>query len=70
MVAAGERHTVLLKTDGLAVAVGNDVEGYCEIPPLALGENYTQAVAGCMHTVLLKSDGTAVACGLNDEVQC
>ena len=65
--AAGHCHTVLLKSDGTAVAFGDAfpvsaVERF-EIPPLPTGVIYTQAAAGLYHTVLLRSDGTAVAFG-------
>ncbi|CAK0799053.1 unnamed protein product [Prorocentrum cordatum] len=69
-VAAGERHTVLLRSDGTAVDCGwNDV-GQCDLPALPAGLTYTQVAAGVWHTVLLRSDGTAVACGVNDGGQC
>ncbi|CAK0796691.1 unnamed protein product [Prorocentrum cordatum] len=55
MVAAGDEHTVLLRSDGAAVACG-----------LA----YVQVAAGGVHTVLLRSDGAAVACGWNVFQQC
>ncbi|CAK0870814.1 unnamed protein product [Prorocentrum cordatum] len=70
MVAAGARHTVLLRSDGTAVACGRSDEGQCVLPGLAAGRAYTQAAAGQDHTVLLRSDGRAVACGLHGEGQC
>ena len=74
MVAAGAYHTVLLKSDGSAVAVGDERPGfpgkYCQIPPLSPGESYVQVAAGFGHTVLLKNDGTVVACGFDNEGQC
>merc|ERR1712159_978354 len=69
-VAAGVCHTVLLKSDGTAVACGHNRNGQCSIPPLDEGLTYTQVAAGACHTVLLKSDGTAVACGNNRKGQC
>eukprot|EP00438_Fugacium_kawagutii_P033990 Skav211205 [mRNA] locus=scaffold934:24465:25352:- [translate_table: standard] len=63
-------HTVLLRSDGCAVACGNDDDGQCQIPPLDNGVTYTQVAAGFRHTVLLRSDGFAVACGYNDDGQC
>jgi alpha-tubulin suppressor-like RCC1 family protein len=64
-VSAGGYHTVLLRSDGCAVACGWNVRGQCNIPPLDEGVTYTQVSAGYYHTVLLRSDGCAVACGLN-----
>merc|ERR1712007_279754 len=62
-------HTVLLRSDGTAVACGNNDWGQCNIPELG-DLTYTQVAAGGRHTVLLRSDGTAVACGANDDGQC
>lgn len=70
MVSAGYRHTVLVRSDGSAVACGENSSGQCDIPQLERGMRYTQASAGCGHTVLLRSDGTAVACGDNSAGQC
>jgi len=76
MPSAGGMHTVLLTSDGSAVAFGDNRFGQCDIPPLEEGISYTQVSAGLVgwqgasHTVLLKSDGTAVACGDNSWGQC
>ncbi len=70
-VSAGMNHTVLLRSDGKAVACRSSSEdGRCKIPPLDQGISYTQVSAGGRHTVFLRSDGSAVACGSNDEGQC
>jgi hypothetical protein len=61
----GDSHTVLLRSDGNAVACGNNEDGQCDIPPLDAGMSYTQVSAGGDHTVLLRSDGSAIACGNN-----
>ena len=63
-------HTVLLRSDGLAVACGNNRDGQCDIPALEAGLLYTQVSTGPDHTVLLRSDGCAVACGQNEFGQC
>ena len=68
--AAGHWHTVLLRSDGTAIACGRNLEGECEIPILEDGMFYNSVVAGHDHTVLLKSDGTAVAVGCDDHGQC
>ena len=70
MVSAGLYHTVLLRSDGCAVACGLNAQGQCNIPPLDEGVTYTQVSAGTEHTVLLRIDGCAVACGLNAQGQC
>eukprot|EP00435_Cladocopium_sp_Y103_P013954 s760_g3.t1 len=70
MVSAGGAHTVLLRSDGCAVACGWNFNGECNIPPLDAGVTYTQVSAGGYHTALLRSDGCAVACGLHDYREC
>ena len=66
-VAAGEKHTVLLRSDGSVVACGLNNYGQCHPPCI---HPYVQVAAGRYHTVLLGSDGSAVACGKNDCGQC
>ena len=58
------RNTVLIKSDGTAVAVGSN-SGQCDLPALDGGVTYTYVAVGAYHTVLLRSDGTAVAGGNN-----
>eukprot|EP00438_Fugacium_kawagutii_P015350 Skav202568 [mRNA] locus=scaffold2177:308492:311249:- [translate_table: standard] len=70
MVSAGHYHSVLLRSDGSAVACGAKESGQCDIPPLGEGVKYTQVSAGVSHTVLLRSDGLAVACGNNPDGRC
>ena len=60
----------LLKSDGTAVAFGENGDGQCNIPGPPEGITYTQVAAGDEHTVLLKSDGTAAAFGGNCHGQC
>eukprot|EP00438_Fugacium_kawagutii_P023693 Skav227676 [mRNA] locus=scaffold2108:9743:13700:- [translate_table: standard] len=70
-VSAGGHHTVLLRSDGAAVACGNNAFGrYDIIPLLDDGVTYTQVSAGGLHTVLLRSDGSAVSRGGNAFGQC
>ena len=62
-------HTVLLRSDGHAVACGKNDDGQCDIPSLDKGISYRQVSAGGCHTVLLRSDGeAAAACGR--EIEC
>lgn len=70
MVSAGRCHTILLQSDGSAVACGTNTFGQCSIPPLSEGLTYTQASAGRGHTALLRSDGQVVLCGSNSHGQC
>ena len=58
MVSAGSDYTVLLRSDGCAVAIGCNEDGQCDIPPLDDGMAYTQISAGSAHAVLLRSDGS------------
>ncbi|CAK0902385.1 unnamed protein product [Prorocentrum cordatum] len=69
MVAAGDEHTVLLRSDGAAVACGRNGYQQCDLPALGEGLAYVQVAAGGAHTVLLRSDGAAVACGSNQYQQ-
>jgi alpha-tubulin suppressor-like RCC1 family protein len=43
MASAGELHSVLLRSDGYVVALGQNVSGQCDIPDLDEGISYTQA---------------------------
>ncbi|CAK0860667.1 unnamed protein product, partial [Prorocentrum cordatum] len=69
-VAAGGRHTVLLRSDGVAAACGDKGGGRCKLTALAEGKSYTQVAAGAFHTVLIRSDGVAIACGRNCDSRC
>ena len=62
-LSCGDRHVVILRSDGRALATGNNDYGQCDVPELVGGETYTQAAAGGDHTVLLSSDGMAIAIG-------
>ena len=68
--SVGKWHTVLLRSDGHAVAFGDNRWGQCDIPELTQGATYTQISAGGAHTVLLRNDGMAVACGDHSFGQC
>ena len=62
--------TVLLRSDGNAVACGSNDSGQCDVLPLDQGMMYSQVSAGKLHTVLLRSDGCALANGKNMHGQC
>ena len=66
-LAAGNSHTVGLKTDGTVVAVGWNSDGRCDVSGWT---DIVAVAAGCDHTVGLKSDGTVVAVGDNGCSQC
>ena len=66
-LSAGGSHTVGLRPDGTAAAVGSDKEGQCDV------DDWTDIVAvaaGDLHTVGLRSDGTMAAVGYNKHGQC
>lgn len=44
MESAGMSHTVLLQSDGKAVACGQNADGQCNIPPLDERLSYTQVL--------------------------
>lgn len=69
-MAARLQHTVLLTSNGTAVACLYNEWGQCNIPPLNEGMSYTQVSADVCRIVLLRSDGTAVACGDNQDGRC
>eukprot|EP00927_Polykrikos_kofoidii_P059408 TRINITY_DN54568_c0_g1_i1.p1 TRINITY_DN54568_c0_g1~~TRINITY_DN54568_c0_g1_i1.p1 ORF type:complete len:477 (+),score=68.95 TRINITY_DN54568_c0_g1_i1:57-1487(+) len=69
--AAGEAHTVLIRSDGVALAFGSNKQGQCVIPPLPSSAlRYVGAAAGSQHTILLRSDGAALAFGSDNHGQC
>ncbi len=66
-VAAGDYHTVVLKEDGTAAAIGNNYSGQCSV---GSWKNLAAVYAGCYHTIGLKKDGHVVATGDNSAGQC
>merc|ERR1712008_16440 len=68
-VAAGAWHTVLIRSDGSAVACGENDDGRCDVPALFGGQKYVHAAAGSCHTVLIQSNGSAVVRGKNGKCQ-
>jgi Bacterial Ig domain len=63
--SVGAAHTVLLRSDGAVISIGDDTRGQQAIPELPTGATYTSAGAGSGNTILLRSDGTAIAVGDN-----
>ena len=60
----------MLKSDGTAVAVGDNHDGQCDIPTLPDCVTYVQLACGRWHSVLIRSDGAAVAWGCNEYGCC
>ena len=67
MVAAGDGHTVGLKSDGTVVAVGQNNYGQCNVGSWT---DIIEIASNNHYTVGLKSDGTVVAVGSNSSGQC
>ena len=65
-VTAGGNVTVLLRSDGTAIACGDNGAGQCDLPALEAGMTYTQASTDGGTVLLLRSDGRAITCGCND----
>ena len=71
-MSAGEDHVVLLRSNGTAVAFGENECLQCNIPALSAKLRYIQVSAGAGFTILLRSDGTAVegrwhSCGIRGQ---
>ncbi len=66
-ISAGNSHTVAIKTNGRAVAVGANKSGQCNVTKWT---DLIKISAGYDHTVGLKFDGTVVATGDNGKSQC
>ena len=66
-IAAGYAHSAARRSDGTALAAGDNGYGQCDVSGWT---NLRQIAAGAYHTVGLREDGTVVAVGRNDEGQC
>ena len=67
IIDVGFFHTVALRSDGTALACGDDSYGQCEVNAW---HDVKAVCAGAYHTVALLADGTVAAVGRNDEGQC
>lgn len=63
-LAAGDFHSLALKSDGTVVSWGDNSKGQTVVP--ANLTNVVSVATGHDHVLALKSDGTVVAWGLND----
>jgi len=66
-LAAGETHSVALRSDGTVVAWGDNTYGQTDVPPNL--SNIVAIAAGRNHTLALKSDGTVTGWGYNEYLQ-
>lgn len=66
-ITAGRSHTVGLRPDGTAFALGDNEYGQCDV---SAWSNVQTVAAGREHTVGLRGDGTVVAIGRNLLGQC
>lgn len=62
---SGDGHTILLRSDGAAIAVGRNDFGQTNIPTLPDSVTYTDVAAWTYNTILVRSDGTAIGLGAN-----
>jgi hypothetical protein len=60
-VAAGAWHTLVLRSDGLVLAWGNDDDGECDVPTNLVG--VADIAAGGYHSLALRKNQTVVAWG-------
>ena len=64
-IAAGDGHTLALRSDGSVVAWGDNGFGQSTVP-IQAQNGVTAIAAGFLHSVALKSDGSVVAWGNNE----
>ncbi|HTF88369.1 MAG TPA: hypothetical protein VK843_08165 [Planctomycetota bacterium] len=62
-VEASFHHSIALRSDGTAVAWGQNNFGQCNLPALPAGMTYVDASVGQFSTLVLRSDGVLLGCG-------
>jgi hypothetical protein len=67
-IAAGNYHSLALKSDGSVARWGDNSQNQCGLP--AALTNIVALAAGGAHTIALRADGTALAWGANWNGQC
>ncbi len=67
LIAAGARHSLVLRENGTVLAGGDNLSGQCNTGSWS---GIRMVAAGKYHSVGLKQDGTVLACGDNTEGQC
>merc|ERR1719343_562691 len=60
--AAADTHSVLIRSDGRALAFGSPASA-CAVPEPPEGVRYVAATAGYCKTILIRDDGHAVVIG-------
>ena len=58
-------HSLLLRDDGEAVALGCNGDSECDVPLRPPGARYVDASVEKGHSILVRDDGAAVSCGLD-----
>ncbi len=66
-IATGQKHIVLLDSNGTVKAYGNNTQGQCDTSEWT---DIIAVAAGANFTLGLKADGTLIACGSNASGQC
>ncbi len=69
-IAAGNQHSVALRTDGTLAAWGANDPGYGQCDNIPTGNDFSAIAGGYDHSLALRSDGTLAAWGRNYDGQC
>jgi hypothetical protein len=62
-LASSGGHVLALRSDGAAIAWGDNTYGQASVPPLVGGLTYTQVASGDFHSAALRSDGAVITWG-------
>jgi hypothetical protein len=68
-LAAGDYHSLGLRSDGEIMAWGQNTYGQCNVPPAVPGVPYVSCDAGESHSVAMRQDGSTVAWGASTGFQ-